>query len=254
MIQLVLFDPPCSGPGDYHAHIFPAGTSAVANPRYIPDYAATLDEYLEQLRVHGLSWGTLVQPSFLGTDNSFLLDALRQRPDRLRGVVVLDELDPVRTCPDLSVWSRLGVRGVRLNLIGRTVPDLASAAWSRILTQMSELGWHLEFQAKAEQLRELTAVIQDLPCEVVIDHVGLPDSSDLTSHPLSQLSQFDNVWVKASGRYRSPDRFAESFVDALLDRNFNRLIFGSDWPHTRFENEADSTWDWALRPELQPTV
>lgn len=252
MTQRVLFDSPNLGPGDYHAHIFPARTSAVPNPRYVPDYAATLDEYLEQLQSHGLTWGTLIQPSFLGTDNSLLLDALRQRPHELRGVVVVDDSEPRTTCPDPAQWSALGVRGIRLNLIGRTNPDLNSSAWRGFIDEMSELGWHLEFQAKAGQLRDLDDVIRGLPCRVVIDHMGLPDSPDFGAHPLAALSGSENVWVKASGSYRSPEGCAEKFLGALLERDFDRLVFGSDWPHTRFESVGDIAWRWALCPELQP--
>nr|CUV26796.1 protein of unknown function [Ralstonia solanacearum] len=39
-------------------------------------YDATLPAYLAQLDAHGLSHGVLIQPSFLGVDNSYLLAAL----------------------------------------------------------------------------------------------------------------------------------------------------------------------------------
>ncbi|MEM5300204.1 hypothetical protein VSR82_39225 [Burkholderia sp. JPY481] len=48
----------------------------------MPDYDATLDAYLAQLDTHGVSHGVLVQPSFLGTDCSYMLDA--PRPARRR--------------------------------------------------------------------------------------------------------------------------------------------------------------------------
>lgn len=75
---------------DAHAHVFSKDLSLASGRRYSPDYDATVQAYLANLSEHGLSHGVLVQPSFLGTDNRFLLDALAQAPDRLRGVAVVD--------------------------------------------------------------------------------------------------------------------------------------------------------------------
>jgi predicted TIM-barrel fold metal-dependent hydrolase len=53
--------------------------------RYAPSYDAPLGDYLGQLLAHGFSHGVLVQPSFLGTDNRYLLSALQTVPGQLRG-------------------------------------------------------------------------------------------------------------------------------------------------------------------------
>ncbi|MDI7047420.1 amidohydrolase family protein, partial [Escherichia coli] len=57
--------------------------------RYAPDYDATLDTYLQLLNAHGIERAVLVQPSFLGTDNRYLLQALSRDRRRLRGVAVV---------------------------------------------------------------------------------------------------------------------------------------------------------------------
>jgi predicted TIM-barrel fold metal-dependent hydrolase len=64
---------------DSHAHVFSRDLHLIGARRYTPEYDATLGQYLEHLQTHGLSHGVLVQPSFLGTDNSYLLAALKQR-------------------------------------------------------------------------------------------------------------------------------------------------------------------------------
>ena len=58
----------------------------------------------------------LIQPSFLGTDNRFMLDALRRYPQRLRGVAVVDASISDTQLDELE---EAGVVGIRLNLIGR---------------------------------------------------------------------------------------------------------------------------------------
>ena len=74
---------------DSHAHIFRQDLPMVANRRYSPDYDALVEQYLEHLDRFGLSHGVLIQPSFLGTDNHFMVAALQRFPERLRGVAVV---------------------------------------------------------------------------------------------------------------------------------------------------------------------
>ncbi|QRG26799.1 amidohydrolase family protein [Halomonas binhaiensis] len=75
---------------DTHAHVFRADLPLAPGRRYSPDYDASVDSFLGHLNLHGVSHGVLVQPSFLGTDNSFMVAALRQHPSRLRGIAVVD--------------------------------------------------------------------------------------------------------------------------------------------------------------------
>ena len=51
---------------------------------------APLEKYLGMLDTIGFARGVLVQGSAHGRDNSAMLDALKRRPDRLRGVAVAD--------------------------------------------------------------------------------------------------------------------------------------------------------------------
>src|SRR3546814_17001564 len=69
---------------DSHAHVFVPGLSVIAERRYTPDYAAPLDDYLALLDAQGLAHGVLVQPSFLGTDNSHLTAASQRRSEERR--------------------------------------------------------------------------------------------------------------------------------------------------------------------------
>src|SRR5947209_4548412 len=76
-------------PVDSHAHVFAQGLRLAHSHRYAPGYDATLDAYLRILDAHDIEHGVLVQPSFLGTDNGYLLEALAREPRRLRGVAVV---------------------------------------------------------------------------------------------------------------------------------------------------------------------
>jgi predicted TIM-barrel fold metal-dependent hydrolase len=91
--------------------------------RYAPGYDAPLDLYLKQLDENGISNGVLVQPSFLGTDNSYPVQCVLAARGRLRGIAVVD---PGASSDDLNRLNGSGVVGLRLNLVDKPLPDLAS--------------------------------------------------------------------------------------------------------------------------------
>ncbi|MDO7895926.1 amidohydrolase family protein [Pseudomonas citrulli] len=228
---------------DSHAHVFSRELELVCARRYTPGYDATLAQYLDHLQAHGLSHGVLVQPSFLGTDNRYLLSALRQAPQRLRGVVVLAQ--GVRRA-ELESMARSGVVGVRLNLMGQALPDFRDAAWKGFFAHIAELDWHVELHRHVEDLPGLIRQLLPLGIRLVIDHFGRPDARLGLAQPgfaeLMALGTSGQVWMKVSGIYRlaGTDRqnleFAQAAL-ALLEQRFSaqRLVWGSDWPHTQHE-------------------
>ena len=70
---------------DSHSHIFERGLELAPVHRYVPSYDAKVEDYLGVLDAHGVRYGVLVQPSFLGTNNEYMMRALRKHGDRLRG-------------------------------------------------------------------------------------------------------------------------------------------------------------------------
>lgn len=230
---------------DTHAHVFEQGLGLVAGRRYTPDYDARLDDYLGQLDANGMSHGVLVQPSFLGTDNSYLLGALALQPHRLRGVVVVDTDISDEALRDMA---KAGVRGMRLNLMGRPTPALDSPPWRRLLERVTALGWHVEVHLPAARLAEVLPPLLQADCAIVVDHFGRPDPALGIDDPgfqyLIQQSATGRVWVKLSGAYRNwpPEQASALGREAarrLLDAYTpERLVWGSDWPHTEHRHIA----------------
>ncbi len=231
---------------DTHAHIFQRAAAPVAGARYVPSYDATLADLFQQFASHGISHGVLVQPSFLGTDNTFLLAALRAHPDRLRGVVVVD---PAIAPAQLAEMAGMGVVGIRLNLVGLLLPDFRIAPWPSLLGELKRLGWFVEVQREARDLSALVGPLLAAGLNVVVDHFGRPDPKLGVDDPgfryLLAQAPTRRLWVKLSGAYRNgPDGIGDAIADAaapLLLRTFGpeRLLWGSDWPHTQFEHAEE---------------
>ncbi|WP_434651869.1 amidohydrolase family protein [Pseudomonas sp. R3-56] len=238
---------------DCHAHVFSRELELAAVRRYTPDYDATLAQYLNHLQTHGLSHGVLVQPSFLGTDNRYLLAALEQAPEQLRGVVVVE---PDISRVELEEMARLGVVGVRLNLMGTASPDFREILWKDFLGHLAELDWHVELHAPVEHVPGLIRQLMPFGVRLVVDHFGRPDARSGLDQPgypeLMTLGASGQVWMKVSGIYRLAGTEQQNLAFArsalgLLEQSFgaHRLVWGSDWPHT--QHEAVIGFDTVMR-------
>lgn len=226
---------------DTHSHVFHRGLQLADSRRYAPAYDAPLDLYLQQLDDNGITHGVLVQPSFLGTDNSYLVQCLLAARGRLRGIAVVD---PDVTPDDLNRLNDSGVVGLRLNLVGKPLPDLASPVWGRLLERAAKLQWQIEVQRAAIDLAALVPALLPFGVNVVLDHYALPNAKTGAADPgfvaLTKLGESRRLWVKVSAPYRigeDGNRIArEAFLLLRGSLGLDRLLWGSDWPHTQFES------------------
>lgn len=242
---------------DTHAHVFHPRLPMTPGRRHTPTYEASLSAYLALLDAQGCRHGVLVQPSFLGTDNRHLLDALAQARGRLRGVAVIDVGTPVASLHSLDA---AGVVGIRLNLVGLPMPDLAQGDWPYLLDAVRQLDWHVELHAPSEALARLVGPLLASGCRVVVDHFGRPDAALGLADPglrhLLGLADTGRVWVKLSAPYRiwrSPQQAVPCAQALLAAFGEHRLVWGSDWPHTEHRHVADHassrTWLDAWVPD-----
>jgi predicted TIM-barrel fold metal-dependent hydrolase len=228
---------------DAHAHVFERSLPMVAGHRYMPARDALAADHLKNLDAHGLTHGVLVQPSFLGTDNSYMLAAIDAAPKRLRGIAVVEPSIPFS---ELEAMAARGIVGIRLNLIGKPAPPPQQAPWQSLLAFARQHRWHVEVHADAAELPAVMKPLLASGVRIVVDHFGRPAAAQGVDDPGFRylLSSADSglVWVKLSGGYRidTPSHTVTKQAAEKLLQVFtpNRLVWGSDWPHTMFEDKA----------------
>lgn len=235
------------GACDCHMHVFgaPERYQVAARRAYTP-VPAPLSQWREVAARLGLARVVLVQPSAYGSDNSCMLDAMREMGAPARGVAVIDE---AASPSDLAALHAAGVRGVRLNL--KTLGDGDAGALRARMTRLAErigpLGWHIQIYADLAVIAAVAGVIRAMPVAVVLDHMGgaraAPGVSKEGFRSLLDLLAEGRCWVKLSGAYRVSDaapHFADStpIARALIAANPDRLVWGTDWPHIGGHAEA----------------
>jgi len=231
---------------DTHAHVFDRSCRLVEGRRYSPDYEAPTERYIAMLDRAGVRHGVLVQPSFLGTDNAYLLAGLRAFPDRLRGVAVLA---PEIGDAELEAMAEAGIHGIRYNLLGRDPAMVATPDCRALTRRVTDLGWLVEVQVPGAELPAVLDTLLKDAKTIVVDHFGKPGTAEPKSDPgYCKLTEFDPggpVWVKLSAPYRQGGIDVASFSAAFLAHfRPERLLWGSDWPWT--ENEAATSYGECL--------
>lgn len=232
------------GSCDAHCHvfgpsaIFPYATSRSYTPEDAPKEA--LSALHERL---GVDRAVIVQASCHGTDNRAMLDAIAWRPDRYRGVAIVDDSFDDKAYQQLHDG---GVRGVRFNFVRHLggAPDMA--AFDRVIDRISGRGWHVVLHLDATDIAPLSDMIRRLPVPFVIDHMGRVDTTLGTEQPafqlLLELARRDNCWIKVCGSERIsrfPFDAAVPFARALVEASPERVLWGTDFPHPNLKEPVD---------------
>jgi 2-pyrone-4,6-dicarboxylate lactonase len=237
-----------AGAWDTHIHaIGPAERFPLAAVRSYTPAQVPIDAYVALMDRLGIAHAVLVQPSIYGRDNRAMLDALSRYPARFRGVAVVDPAIDDRA---LQVLDNAGVRGVRANLLNPGGLSLAGAC--ALAGRLAALGWHLQIQLDASTFDAFDA-LEALPVDIVIDHMGyMPADLGVANagfRRLVKLVEAGRCWVKLSAPYRLVDAQRRGYdavaplAQALVRANPQRVLWGSDWPHTDLRrampNDAD---------------
>lgn len=252
---------PPLGSWDTHFHVlgpqsrFPYGAKRKYTP---PD--APLERALALHDALGIDRGFVVHANTHGFDNSVDLDAVARSNGRYLAVVRLDESATPATCEALHA---AGARGVRFAFNPQHGGVLDKGAFDHVMHCIHGLNWFVELHFEGVQLPGLSGWLASIRAPVVIDHIGRIDPSLGTEQEsfrvLLELARRDNVWIKLSGADRltiEPGRYdvVAPFTHQLLEVAPERLLWGSDWPHTGVFDAKRMPDDAALLDALESLV
>ena len=190
---------------------------------------AALDRALHVDRV------VLIGLTGYGTDNSCLLEGLKQLGMRGRGAPIIDEKT---TDKEIAMMDRAGCVGIRFT-IGEGVDGARkSLQWAG--QRLKPYGWYIGAGGLLSRLDALQDDIAGSPVPVVFDHFLGAEAHLGVNQPgfqtLLKLLKTGQVYIKLS-RIHGVSREGPDYADiipiarALIAANPQRILWGTDWPH-----------------------
>jgi predicted TIM-barrel fold metal-dependent hydrolase len=235
---------------DAHTHVFVRSLKAYAGARYVPDYDASWQTLLALAAENKVGCAVILQPSFLGFDNSYLMEALKAEPTHFRGVPWISPSIDL-TAAHWEEMARLGVRGLRFPIFGLPTPDWS--AYTAMLAEARGRDWPIHLYVEGRRLPSMLPFLLDAGHKVVIPHFGMFDRTlgpmrDPGFELLLQKADTRQIWVVLSGPYRVGEERARPAAGLLLSAfGPDRLMWGSDWPHTNTDLNRVTTYPKTLQ-------
>jgi len=263
---------------DAHVHVY---TDDVQHyplaPGYTPDQMKPPRFLPEDILGHahrcGVDRVVLVQMSYYGADNAYMLDVMRAHPGVFAGIGIVDWREP-RPDQAMRDLARQGVRGFRI--YPRDVPIerwLDGDGFERMFACGAEHNLALCPLIGVDGLPALERLCETHPdAPVVIDHLcrigaGQQPVTDEQVAALCAMARFPKVMVKVSAFYAlgqgPPHDDLAPFVQAVVEAfSAQRLMWASDCPYQvergtyegglapvreRFAFLTDDQRDWILR-------
>jgi predicted TIM-barrel fold metal-dependent hydrolase len=232
------FKPP-AGTIDTHFHVFgpPHLFPYYENRRYTPP-AAPVEHFFGMAKIAGIDRGVMVQPTVHHSDSASTLDALVKGEGRLRGMI------HANAGFDDGEYKKLhagGVRGVRFNCAPRLGGAFNVERFQSVVSRVTPYGWAIDLHLDPDFLEPHAEMIRRIALPVVIDHfanVHSMSGKDATHYKvLHDLLGEKHVWLKISGTDRLLIRGATydnvvALARAVIARAPDRIIWGTDWPHS----------------------
>ncbi|GAB5439936.1 MAG: hypothetical protein Fues2KO_02850 [Fuerstiella sp.] len=245
---------------DAHSHIWTPDTSqfALAPGMTVDDLAPrsfTADELMAVAQPNGVERVVLIQHTpFHGFDNSYLINAWRQQPDRFRIVGMIDDLRP-KCGQAMKQFLKQGVTGFRI------LPRKGIRHWLQT-DGMKEM-WRTAAETRQsmcclinpEQLPEVdNACWRNPDTPVVIDHfarIGIDgEIREADLNQLVRLARHPHVKVKISAYYalgnkRPPHDELIPMIRRLYETfGPQRLMWASDCP---YQLSGPNTYESSIR-------
>jgi predicted TIM-barrel fold metal-dependent hydrolase len=200
----------------------------------------TPSEFLAHAQPNGVTRAVLVQMSFYGFDNSYMLDSMRAHPGVFSGIAIVDSAAPG---PDsaMQALARRGVRGFRIAPGNSPRQWLGTPGMAAMWRCGGEHRLAMCVLIDPEMLPAVSSMCDRFPeTPVVIDHlarIGVDGKlRDSDTRMLCSLAKHRNVYVKLSafyalGRKQAPYADLAPMIRRVFeDYGPRRLMWASDCP------------------------
>jgi predicted TIM-barrel fold metal-dependent hydrolase len=236
-----------SGFIDAHVHVwprtsddYPLDTKYTASD-VVPE-SFTPEAILKLAGTENVRRVVLIQMSFFGFDNKYMLDCIRKQPEQFKGVAIIDHNAPDIESTMTGLFEQ-GIRGFRLYANATNVAQWdGNPGIDTMFKTAAKTKQAICLLSDPEVLPAIEAMATKYPkTKFVIDHFsrigmrGQIDPQDLNK--LCGLSRFKKVFVKTSAFYalgakQAPYTDLLPMIKQLRDAfTANRLMWGSDCPY-----------------------
>jgi len=231
---------------DAHSHIWTPDTKAYPlGPGYrrfnMKPPSFTVAELQTNMKQVGVNRVVLIQMSFYGFDNSYMLDSIHQHPKSFSGVAVIDQ-DKPRVDLEMRKMKGQGVRGFRIYPKNQEIQQwLDNPTMHTMWKTGADEDLAMCCLIDADALPAIDRMCRRYPkTTVVIDHFSrIGESGQIKPaevKALTDLARHKNVYVKISayyalGKKKPPYHDLAPMIKQMLDAyGRKRLMWASDAP------------------------
>ncbi len=233
---------------DTHSHLgsddLVAFPRSDATPIHTGDYVNTAENFLPLMDEAGVDGALAVQAFGLyGFDNSYHAVSAQRFPDRFVGVCGLSA-----DLPDapglLRHWiTDQGMAGVRLSYWGPGPGvDPENADLLAVVGEADRLGVPVLFLTTRKNLAAIRTLARRFDgLQVAVDHLGVGlGEPERVEADVMALADTPNLFLKFSTPILAADEPHASFFKRIVERvGVDRLMWGSDFPHTNIDGYAN---------------
>ena len=207
------------------------------------EQCGTIDTYRAVSAQFHIPRAVFVQAKPFALDNACLIDAIASFGKTLaRGIAVVTE-------HGLIAMHEAGIRGIRFSVWNPNNAVVSMDDCKPLAERIAALGWNIQLHMRASQIAMYADLIRQLPCRVVIDHIGRLDPKLGIQDPafpvICDMIDRGNTWIKLSGPYLNTT-CTEPWPDCVnTARAFatfapERILWGSDFPHVTERVKPDA--------------
>jgi len=163
---------------------------------------------------------------------------------------------------ELERLNAAGFRGLRFSVWN---PNNAVVSFDDCLPlseRVKDMGWNMQLHMSSKQLLGWADIIRKIKSKIVIDHMGRLDPALGINDPaykfMQELIEAGHTWIKLSGPYlntRTGHPYDDASAVAAAIGSFapERVVWGSDWPHTTEKIKPDEGFLTNLLLKWLPT-